>query len=145
MHLSKYCDYALRSLMYLGARSGNITAADEIAKAFGVSTNHIVKSLQGLTKADHIQSISGRGGGYVFNRPPSSVRVGDVVKQLEPNLHMAECFSQEKNTCPLTPGCGLELALSHACQTFIDTLNQYTLEDLIASQTQKLLSLGEKP
>ncbi|MFT5369464.1 MAG: Rrf2 family nitric oxide-sensitive transcriptional repressor [Candidatus Latescibacterota bacterium] len=145
MHLSKFCDYALRSLMYLGARPGSVTVADEIAKAFGVSSNHIVKSLQGLTRAGHVQSVSGRGGGYVLDRPPSSIRVGDVVKQLEPNLHMAECFSQEKNTCPLTPGCGLESALSHACQTFIETLNQYTLEDLIASQTEKLLSIGEKP
>jgi Rrf2 family nitric oxide-sensitive transcriptional repressor len=142
MHLSKYCDYALRSLMYLGARSGKITAADEIAKAFGISTNHVVKSLQGLAKAGYVTSVSGRGGGYVFDRPLYKIRVGDIVERLEPNLHMAECFSEEKNTCPLTPGCALQSALSHACHTFIETLNQYTLEDLIAPQTQKLLAIG---
>ena len=142
MHLSKFCDYALRSLMYLGARPGKITAADEIAKAFGISTNHIVKSLQGLAKAGYVTSLSGRGGGYIFDRPLSQVRIGDVVEQLEPNLHMAECFSQEKNTCPLTPGCELQSALSNACNSFIETLNQYTLEDLILPQTKKLLAIG---
>ena len=145
MHLSKYCDYALRALMYLSVRPSQVTAADEIAKAFGISTNHVVKSLQGLAKANYVQSISGRGGGYVFDQVPASIRVGEIVKQLEPNLHMAECFAPEKNTCPLTPGCGLEQALANACHTFIDTLNQYTLEDLTTSQTAKLLAIGATP
>lgn len=145
MHVSKFCDYALRSLMYLSVRPGKVTAADEIAKAFGISTNHVVKSLQGLAKANYVASISGRGGGYVFDRVPASIRVGEIVEKLEPNLHMAECFSPEKNTCPLTPGCGLESALANACNTFIETLNQYTLEDLITSQTQKLLAIGATP
>lgn len=142
MHLSKFCDYALRSLMYLGARPGTVTAADEIAKAFGISNNHIVKSLQGLAKAGYVESISGRGGGYVFNRSPESICIGKVVEQLEPNLHIAECFSPDKNTCPLTPACELQSALSNACHSFIDTLNQYTLKDLILPQTKTLLALG---
>lgn len=142
MHLSKFCDYALRSLMYLGVRSGKVIAADEIATAFGISTNHIVKSLQGLAKAGYIQSISGRGGGYIFDGTLAHIRVGEVVEQLEPNLHMAECFSPDKNTCPLIPGCELQTALSQACRAFIETLNQYSLEDLIEPQTQKLLAIG---
>lgn len=142
MHLSKYCDFALRSLMYLGARPNRVTAADEIAQAFDISTNHMVKSLQGLSREKLIRSVPGRNGGYVFEQSASQIRIGDVVRNLEPNFHMAECFSHEKNTCPLTPECGLQSALSEACEAFLNTLNQHTLADLIASQTQKLLAIG---
>ena len=145
MHLSKFCDYALRALMYLGARPNKITAADEIAKAFGISTNHIVKGLQALSRESLVRSVPGRGGGYVFESSLAQIKLGDVVQKLEPNFHMAECFSHEKNTCPLTPECGLQDALGTAKDTFIDTLNKYTLEDLVTPQTKKLLTIGATP
>lgn len=142
MHLSKFCDYALRALMYLGARPDKITAADEIATAFGISTNHVVKSLQALSRENLVRSVPGRGGGYVFESSLKKIKLGDVVQKLEPNFYVAECFSPEKNTCPLTPECGLQGALGNATNSFIDTLNNYTLADLVTSQSKKLLTIG---
>ena len=143
MHLSKFCDYALRSLMYLGARPGTVTAAEDIARAFGISGHHVVKSLQALCRANLVRSVPGRGGGYVFEGVPQRIKLGDAVQTLEPNFHMAECFAPEKNTCPLPPGCGLQGALSNATGAFLDNLNRYTLKDLIETQTERLLSLED--
>ena len=142
MQLSKFCDYGLRALMYLGARKGRVTAAEEIAGAFAVSQNHIVKSLQALSREGLVRSVPGRGGGYVFEGAAGGIRIGDVVEKIEPNFHMAECFSPPQNTCPLTPECGLQAALVDARDAFLDTLNRYTLDDLIAPQRGKLLAIG---
>ena len=142
MQLSKFCDYGLRALMYLGARTGKITSAEEMARAFDISHNHIVKSLQALCREGLIRSVPGRGGGYLFEQSTERIRIGDVVQKIEPNFHMAECFSLPKNTCPLTPECGLQAALIDARDTFLETLNQYTLKDLIAPQIDKLLAIG---
>ena len=143
MHLSKFCDYALRALMYLGARPGKVVAASEIAHAFGVSTHHMVKSLQSLCRQDLVRSVAGRGGGYVFERPPTSVRLGQVVQGLEPHFHLAECFAPQADSCPLTPECGLQHALGEARDDFIDALDRYTLEDLVHSQQPRLLAIGD--
>lgn len=142
MQLSKFCDYGLRALMYLGARKGEITAADEIARAFGISHHHIVKSLQALCRQGLVRSVPGRKGGYLYEGDPEKISIGDVVQKIEPNFHLAECFTPHKNTCPLTPGCGLQSALDEARASFIETLNQYTLKDLVASQADKLLAIG---
>ena len=143
MHLSKFCDYALRALMYLGARPGKVVAAAEIAQAFGVSTHHMVKSLQSLCRQDLVRSVAGRGGGYVFERTPSSIRVGQVVQELEPHFPLAECFAPQAGSCPLTPECGLQGALGQARDAFIDALDRHTLDDLVRAQRPRLLTVGE--
>ena len=142
MHISKYCDFALRALMYLGVRPDEIVPANDIARAFGVSTNHLVKSLQGLVREGLVRSVPGRGGGYVLDKSASHTRIGDIVRNLEPNFHIAECFAPNDNTCPLTLACGLHDALYRAKESFLETLNQYTLADLIAPQYQTLLDIG---
>ena len=128
--------------MYLAARPGKTIAASEVARAFGVSANHMVKSLQSLCRAGLIRSLPGRAGGYVFEGLPAQIAIGDLVQQLEPNLDMAECFAPQTNTCPLTPECGLQSALGDAKNAFVQALNGYTLKDLVDSQPQKLWSIG---
>jgi Rrf2 family nitric oxide-sensitive transcriptional repressor len=142
MQISKFSDYGLRALMYLGARNGQVTKAEEVAEAFGISTNHVVKSLQALVGQGWVRSMAGRGGGYVFEGSASRIRVGEVVRQLEPNFDMAECFAPEKNSCPLVPGCLLSTALDGAKAAFLAELDRYSVEDLIATKRDGLLAIG---
>ena len=143
MQLSKFSDYGLRALMYLGARQGRVARAEEIAGAFGISANHMVKSLQALVRQGWVRSLPGRGGGYVFGEDAARIRVGEVVRQLEPNFDMAECFAPEKNSCPLVPGCLLSTALDEAQAAFLAELDCYTVEDLLAAKRDRLLAIGE--
>ena len=65
-------------------------------------------------------------------REPGQIRLGQLVRDAEPNLGLVECFNRETNTCPIIGVCELKPVLREALEAFLATLNRYTLEDLLA-------------
>ena len=101
----------------------------EIGEFYGVSEKFLTKILQDLVKHNYLESKKGRGGGVRIYGSPASLRVGDIVKKLERNFELAECF-EGQSCCPLTSSCGLSVALTKALEAFFDSLNAYSLADL---------------
>ena len=128
--------------MYIAAQRRNVSAR-EVAEAFHVSRDHVTKSMQGLVALGALTSTPGRNGGFGMDAEPGSLRLGDVVRRLEPNLALAECFSEE-STCPLTHSCELSTALFEAREAFFVALNRYTLADLVAGTYQSLVQISPR-
>ncbi|MDX1568456.1 MAG: Rrf2 family transcriptional regulator [Longimicrobiales bacterium] len=139
MRLSRFTDIGLRALMYAGAR-GRRVSSGEIAEAFGISQDHVIKSLQALVGLGAMDSKPGRNGGYALDTDPGRLRLGEVVRKLEPSLQMAECFGPESR-CPLTQSCELSTALGRAQSAFFDALDEYTVADLIEGTRDPLVQL----
>lgn len=131
MQLTLHTDYALRVLLYLAHFPDKRSNTAEISNAFGISKNHLVRVVQHLQEANFVTAHMGRGGGIVLAAPPDKIRLGDVVRACERNLAVVECFNQESNTCPIVPVCGLKSPLRSALESFLNTLDQYTLADVI--------------
>ncbi|MEO8051021.1 MAG: Rrf2 family transcriptional regulator [Acidobacteriota bacterium] len=140
MQLTFHAEYALRVLLYLGSRPGETVATKEISSAFGVSKNHLVRVIQTLGDAGYLGAVPGRGGGVSLAMEPSRIRLGDVVRKAEPNFRIAECFDAERNTCVLAPVCSLKPVLKKALNSFLATLDEYTLADLLAGGNRLKLS-----
>jgi len=133
MRLTQFSDYALRTVLYLGVHDSRLVPLAEVARAYRVSYHHLVKVGALLVNLGVVQSVRGRGGGFRLALPPAEVNVGWLVRQTEPDFHLVECFDRETDTCPITPVCGLRHALLKAQTVFLETLDQYTLEHLLAS------------
>lgn len=88
-----------------------------------------------LAKIGYIETIKGKGGGIKINNSTPKLRLGDIILKLEPNMFIVECFDANTNTCRITNACHLKHALSLAAQNFIDTMNQYTLSDMVDNKT----------
>lgn len=142
MRLSRYTDIGLRALMYIAAQGRNVSAR-EVAEAFDVSRDHVTKSMQGLVALGALSSTPGRYGGFEMDTDPRSVRLGDLVRRLEPNLAIAECFTEE-STCPLTDACELSSALYEAREAFFTSLDEYTLADLVTGTYQGLVQIAPR-
>ncbi len=130
MRLSVQSDYALRTLMFLAARDGHHSIA-EIARAYGISKNHLMKVAQRLTAEGFVESVRGRGGGLKLARSASVLNVGSVFRAMEDTGSFVECFDAATNTCVVTPACGLRHALSGALEAFARHLDQFTIADLV--------------
>jgi Rrf2 family nitric oxide-sensitive transcriptional repressor len=120
--------------MYLATHEGAGTVAS-IAEAYGISRNHLVKVVHQLGKAGYIHTTKGRTGGITLARPAAKIRVGDVVRDMEPNLALVECFT-DHGKCAINPVCRLKKALGDANRAFMNVLNEYTLADVTSNPKQ---------
>lgn len=138
MQLTRFSDLGLRLVMYLAVNARDtppITVA-EVALQFKVARNHLVKVSAALTRHGYITSLRGRTGGITLARSPDDIRLGDLVKLLESGEQLIDCASLH---CPLHPGCELKYALTHALSTFYATLNTYTLEAVLKSNSKSTI------
>lgn len=132
MRITGYTDYSLRVLIYVTAQGDRLATIQEVADRYGVSKNHLMKVVHQLTRKGYLQSIRGKKGGIRLKPDPADVNLGILVREMEPDLNLVECFGPD-NTCVISPICSLKGILDEALQAFLATLDQYTLADITPS------------
>lgn len=142
MRLTDYTDYALRVLMYIGARPGRLVTIQEIADNHGISKNHLTKVVHRLGQAGLVTTMRGRTGGIRLARAPSSITLGAVVRMTEPDFTMVECFDETRNSCTLSPTCILKHALGRATSAYLQELDRMTLADVLPLAPGALLGIA---
>lgn len=135
MKLTRFTDYSLRVLIYLGLKDNGRVTIREISDAYGISRNHLMKVVSLLTRMDYLDARRGPGGGIALARPPAEINVADVVRDMEDDLNLVECFC-DGGSCVIKPMCKLKIALDTALNAYLDTLEQYTLSDLLEPRNE---------
>ncbi|MBV8535201.1 MAG: Rrf2 family transcriptional regulator [Alphaproteobacteria bacterium] len=145
MRLTQFTDYSLRVLIYLGLNDeGPLCTIRDIARQYGISENHLMKVVHGLSQLGYVDAVRGRGGGLRLARPPEEITVGAVVREIEKDPVLVECFDPQRNECCITEACALRHALFEAQRAFFAVLDRYRLSDLLRPKT-KLMRLLQIP
>lgn len=131
MKITTFSDFALRVLMYLALNEGERATAGEIAEAYGISHHHLKKVVHLLGRGGWIQTTRGQGGGLELGRPPSEIRLGDVVSLCEGDALLAPCRGQPQGDCRIAPACRLTGFFQQAQAAFYAELSRRTLADLV--------------
>ena len=133
MRLLASTDIALRVLMLLArAPAERPVSVETLATALGgLSSHHLHKIVQDLTGLGVTRTVRGSGGGVLLAVPPGQVRLGTVVRALERDQALVECFRDEGCACTLVLGCGLRGMLGTAQNRFYASLDGHTLADCI--------------
>lgn len=141
MRLTSFTDYSLRVLTYLGLQEDKLTTIREISDTYRLSENHLMKIIHTLGKLGYIETVRGRGGGMKLAEKPAQINLGRVVRQMEPDFAIVDCFdAQRRHDCVINPACRLQQVLEQAMQAFLDVLDNHTLADLLRNP-KKLRSL----
>lgn len=130
MRLTQYTDFSLRVLIYLGLRDQQLSTIQSISEAYDISRNHLMKVVQQLTRTGYVESVRCQHGGLRLKMAPEDIRLGELVKEMEPDLALVECF-RDNNQCVITPACVLPRMLNEASRAFFEVLYGYTLADLL--------------
>lgn len=141
MQLTHYTDYSLRVLVYLSLKTKKAVTISEIADYYKISRNHLVKIVNNLANLGYITTIRGKGGGMHLAMPAEDINIGEVVRNVEPNFNIVECFAEDNNSCRIEPVCKLKRVLKSATETFLVELEQYTLKDIISRRNLKSISI----
>jgi Rrf2 family nitric oxide-sensitive transcriptional repressor len=147
MQLTAYTDYALRVLIFLVVHEDRLVTIAEMASAYGISQNHLMKIVHQLGQEGFIETVRGRGGGLKLGTSPECLKLGDIVRRTERHFHVVECFDQPTNRCPISPACGLAGVLAEARDAFLAVLDRYSLADIVQERSAliRLLELDNVP
>ncbi len=136
MRLTTFSDYTLRVLMFLSVERDRLATIPEIAAAYGISENHLMKVVHQLARSGVIESVRGKGGGIRLMRDPAEIRLGQIVRTSEGPSAIVECLSDQPETCKIVPACRLAPILVRAFDALYATLDEYSLADLVNKPDQ---------
>lgn len=143
MRLNVQTDYALRLLTFAAAAGQGQVTAREAAERFGISTNHMVKVAQRLTKQGFLKASRGRNGGLRLASPLNEIVIGKVVRAIEPDFALVECMQEADSSCLVHSCCRLKSILIESTAAFLANLDRYTLQDLVADNSPLIKLLKE--
>lgn len=145
MRFTRYTDFAMRVLMYLGLQDeGDLSTIKEIAKRYDISENHLMKVVHQLGRHGFVTTVRGRQGGMKLALAPGDINLGEVVRRCEDDMRLVECFDPASNTCPISSVCALPAVLDEALDAFLAVMDKHTLKDILAPQ-QKLRAILAPP
>ncbi len=144
MRLNVQTDYALRLLMHLAVNGPGPATIADIANKYAISKNHLMKVANTLGREGVIETVRGRAGGLRIAEVGLELCVGDVVRLMEADLAIVECFEGGKGECLITPACRLKGVLGEAVDAFLAVLDQYTIKDLVSRNAALRALLGDR-
>lgn len=133
MNITRFTDYSLRVLIYLAVNESKPCTINDIALGYDISKNHLMKVVQELSQKEFVLATRGKNGGIRLNKPAKDINIGQLVRSMENDTKMVECFGAN-NQCVITPSCQMKNIFLEAHNSFYSTLDKYSLADLTGEQ-----------
>jgi Rrf2 family transcriptional regulator, cysteine metabolism repressor len=139
MRVSQRSRYALRALFELAKRHGQgpVRTAD-IAEAQAIPPRFLEGILNQLRQVGFVQSVRGNQGGYLLNREPGELTVGELMRFVEGPLEPTGCVSGDPDEgCPLYGDCVFLPMWKRAGEALAGVYDSVTFQDLIEMERQR--------
>jgi Rrf2 family transcriptional regulator, cysteine metabolism repressor len=130
MKLSTRSRYGLRALMELAEHYGEgAISVSVIADQQGISQKYLDTLFNSLKVAGLAMSRRGPGGGWQLTRPPSEIRLSEVLPALEGSFALVQCVDFP-HTCASTPTCAAREVYVAIHDAILGVLESTTLDQL---------------
>ena len=132
MMISTKGRYALRVMIDLAQHPNDgYISLKEIAKRQDVSLKYLEAIISLLNKAEMVDSLRGKEGGYKLSRKPEEYNIGAILKAAEGSLAPVACVDCKDVTCDRADHC-LTLPMWRKLDDLIDGyLGSISLRDIL--------------
>jgi Rrf2 family protein len=131
--IRRHTDYALRALVYLAARPGQIISAGEIAASEDMPVDFLQKIFQKFVKSGLVTSHRGAQGGFSLAKDPSQVTMLEVVETTQGHAAVNRCLLG-KDGCPRASRCSVRKSWLDVEKKLHNYMREITLQDLVREQ-----------
>ena len=132
MRLTEQSRYALRVLAHCAERHPALAKVATIATVTGITEQNIFKLIKVLTKAGFVETIRGPHGGVRLAMPPKAIRVGQVIRAIEPRFKACGPLDQIMSDAPVSAvERELDRTIGRGIAAFMETLDRTSIAALI--------------
>ena len=136
MRLTEQSRYALRVLAHCAERHPALAKVATIAAVTGITEQNIFKLIKTLTKAGLVQTSRGPHGGVRLAMAPSAIRVGQVIRAIEPRFKACGPLDQMMSDAPVSAvERELDRTIGRGIAAFMETLDKTSIAMLVAKTT----------
>ncbi|KZL19235.1 HTH-type transcriptional repressor NsrR [Pseudovibrio axinellae] len=143
MKLTGMTDVAVRILMLMAVNRNDKWTIDRLSEATNTGRPQVAKVVQILNRKGYIKSRRGRLGGLMLAHAPASINIGKLIRTVEDNFALVECFScNTTKSCPLAGVCRFRGKLKGALDSFMGELDSIFLTQIIENAEEIKTSVG---
>jgi Rrf2 family nitric oxide-sensitive transcriptional repressor len=145
MRLTRFTDYSLRVLIYLGQNNESRVTIHQISEAYDISKNHLMKVVSNLTRLKFVAAQRGPGGGIQLNRPPAEINLNEVISNTEKHLQNV-VSTEELDSSNISADVRLANFLRYALLAYLNELGKFTLADVLETESDvgQLIEINEQ-
>ena len=137
MKLSTKGKYGLKAIFELSLHvNEGPMPLNMIASKQKIPEQYLEQIFSTLKKSKLITSVRGAQGGYLLNKAPDEVTVGDVLAILEGPVALSQCIIDE-GVCENSNDCSTKLVWEKLKKGIEDVLNSITLQDMVDDYSKK--------
>ncbi len=135
MKLSTKGRYGARAVLELALHYGSgPIMVREIAANQDISVRYLEHILNTLRATGLVNSTRGAKGGYELSKPPSMVKLGEIIRALEGPMDIVDCVHDKG--CPKTSTCVM-CGVWNEVKTSIDAvIDRITVEEMVKRHKQ---------
>lgn len=136
MRLTEQSRYALRVLAHCAERHPALAKVATIAAVTGITEQNIFKLIKTLTKAGFVETIRGPHGGVRLALPPKAIRVGQVIRAIEPRFKACGPLGLILSDAPVSAvERELDRTIGRGIAAFMEALDRTTIAALVAKSS----------
>ena len=137
MKLSTRTRYGTRALLDLALHAGEgLVLLKDIARRQEVSLPYLEHLITPLIAAGLVKSTRGARGGVLLLKPPSEIKLSEVVQLLEGSIAPVDCVNDPR-VCHRSASCVTRDIWSEMKRAMNGVLESTTLQDLVERQKGK--------
>lgn len=109
---------------------GQAISLQEVARRQDISLKYLEKITRILKRGGYLSGKRGPHGGHRLTKPVQEIQLGDVVRLLEGDLDLVNCWMND-TPCPRMENCKTHQIWTELTEIIYTKLNSVTLQDLI--------------
>ena len=139
MKITAQEEYGLRCLLQVAQLTlrDELASLEDIAKYEHISTDYAAKLLTVLRRANLVESVRGKSGGYKLAKPAEKIYLDEVIRCLSGEFFEAEScdqFTGNDAKCVHISCCSIRSIWFSISHILFSVLKQVSLEDLLEKE-----------